>query len=259
MAMKVLNWFHQKLHSREDYCPISSKKDEIKKDATRESAAERDTEALLLHDILLNGILTIGTLGHEQSFLPEEGFLVQEKEKNMQTDTGEKIQQEIELPALVVTESKPVSRAGSLKMKSASMKARECSEMMEVSEKKGEMEEYRMSIQEKPLLMNEEKREEKTRTTLAELFAAEVFVQKDPKEVKQEEDFVIKKVTEVKFCEDKVEKKKHQKESMSKSTHTLNRLVRKMLRKKIHPEHPNRRGDEGPLMMHSQLLKSSTN
>ncbi|KAJ4774805.1 Leaf angle-associated protein [Rhynchospora pubera] len=261
MAMKVLNWFHQKLHSREDYCPISSKKDEIKEDAIRDSAAERDTEALLLHDILLNGILTIGTLGHEQSFLPEESLLVQEKEKNVQADTGEKIQQEIELPALVVAESKPVSRAGSLKMNWTSMKARECSEALELSEKKEEMEEYRMSIQEKPLLLNEEKRVEKTRTTLAELFAAEVFVQKDPKEVKQkqEEDFVMKKVTEVKFCEDKVQKKKHHTESMSKGTHTLNRLVRKMLRKKIHPEHPNRRSDEGPLMIHAQLLKNSTN
>ncbi|KAF3325021.1 hypothetical protein FCM35_KLT11178 [Carex littledalei] len=264
MALKVLNWLHQKLHAREDYSPISSKKGEIKEDAIRKSAAERDTEALLLHDILLNGILTIGTLGHEQSFLPAEAFVVEEKEQNLQTDQGEKIQQELNSPALVATtESKPVSRAGSLKMRSASTKGRECGDMiMEVCAIRGEMEEYRVSIQEKPLLMNEEKREEKTRTTLAELFAAEVFVENVPKEViSGKEDFVMKKVSEVKFCEEKMEKSKDIKKSMSKSAHTLNRLIRKMLRKKIHPEHPSRRGDEGPLMMmhHAQLPNTSTN
>jgi hypothetical protein len=194
----------------------------------RESSAERDTEALLLHDILLNGILTIGTLGHEQSFLPAEELLVQEKQENLQTniDQEEMIQQEPETPALVATaESKPVSRAGSLKMKSASMNARECTEIMEVcADKVVEMEEYRVSTQEKPLLMHEEKREEKTRTTLAELFAAEVFVEKlDLKEVKSEEDFVKKKVSEVKLCQDKMEKIK-EKKSASKSAHTLNRV-----------------------------------
>lgn len=204
--------------------------DEIKEDAVRESAADRDTEALLLHDILLNGILTIGTLGHEQSFLPAEAFVVEVEEQNLQTDQEEKIQQELINSAALVaaTESKPVSRAGSLKMKSASAKGRECSDMiMEVCANRGEMEEYRVSIQEKPLLMNEEKREEmKTRTTLAELFAAEVFVEKDPKEViSGKEDFAMKKVSdEARFCEEKMEKSKEIKKSMSKSAHTLNRV-----------------------------------
>lgn len=209
----------------------------MKEDATRESIAEQDTEALLLHDILLNGILTIGTLGHEHSFLPTEGLVVEEKdEQKLPTNEGEKIQQEPEpeTPALVATtESKPVSRAGSLKMKSASMKARECSDMMEViCANKVMMEEYGVCgercTQEKPLLMNEEKREEKTRrTTLAELFAAEVFVEKDPKEVvKSEGDFVVKKVCEVKFCEDKMEKSKEKKmmSKTNKSAHALNRV-----------------------------------
>jgi hypothetical protein len=153
-------------------------------------------------------------------------LLVEEKEENLQIDQGEMVQQEPETPALVATtESKSVSRAGSLKMKSASMNARECTEMMEVcANKVVEMEEYRVSTQEKPLLLNEKKREEKTRTTLAELFAAEVFVEKvDLKEVKSEEDFVRKKASEVKFCEDKMEKSK-EKKSISKSAHTLNRV-----------------------------------
>ncbi|KAJ3692738.1 hypothetical protein LUZ60_011833 [Juncus effusus] len=252
MAMKVLNWIHRKLNVRDDYSPISPLKDETKEDtAMRGSITERDTEALLLHDILLNGILTIGTLGHDQSFLPQEDIVLEVKEqKELQIDNGEKKNEEIsqitELPAV---ESKPLSRVESVKMKSSSVKGCEFNEMMDLVVKKLEFEEERVSTQEKPLLMNEETREIKTRTTLAELFAAEAFVEK-------EEKGEINGVLEVKNCEDKkkmeeMNKKTKKEEKCStamNNTRKFNRLMRKMLRKKIYPEHLNgTRGKEVPI------------
>ena len=40
-----------------------------KEDSVCGSVAEQDTEALLLRDVLLNGILAIGTLGHNVNYL----------------------------------------------------------------------------------------------------------------------------------------------------------------------------------------------
>ncbi|KAJ8500156.1 hypothetical protein OPV22_010708 [Ensete ventricosum] len=158
-TMKIfLDWMRRKLHPSVKYSQVSLKKDafggddEQKQEVFFQGVMEK--EPLLLHDVL-DGILTIGTLGHQGSFLSpsyciQEDELLQEEEADMEVE-------EIE-------EGKEVAPAiiDSIKVKLVPVEA--------------EVDEMKVVVQdeeESPLLEEEKKKRERGRTTLADLFAAE--------------------------------------------------------------------------------------
>ncbi|RWW02015.1 hypothetical protein GW17_00034926 [Ensete ventricosum] len=173
-TMKIfLDWMRRKLHPSVKYSQVSLKKglwrdpitfflvafydafggdDEQKQEVFFQGVMEK--EPLLLHDVL-DGILTIGTLGHQGSFLSpsyciQEDELLQEEEADMEVE-------EIE-------EGKEVAPAiiDSIKVKLVPVEA--------------EVDEMKVVVQdeeESPLLEEENKKRERGRTTLADLFAAE--------------------------------------------------------------------------------------
>ncbi|XP_077247514.1 NAD-dependent protein deacetylase HST1-like protein isoform X1 [Tasmannia lanceolata] len=97
--MKIFNWMHRKLHQNVDYCMVSCKKDVFAEDGKEEEkiTCDGDTESLLLHDhvTLVNvldgwpdGILKIGTFGLD-FFQPQEEYSVQGEEYSVQIEDEE--------------------------------------------------------------------------------------------------------------------------------------------------------------------------
>ncbi|KAG1360639.1 neurofilament medium polypeptide [Cocos nucifera] len=180
--MKIFNWMHRKLHPSMSYSQVSQKKEHFggeteKEEMVRQREGDRDTEALLLHD-MLDGILTIGTLGHghpchvlfSQSNSPQEESLQKEQEK--EEEDGDQEQQVLAVAAFVVEERKPMT----VLLESALVK----SPVDEEEKKMVQMvvnEEEPEKLLEEPLLKNKEKRE-RGRTTLAELFAADASLER---------------------------------------------------------------------------------
>ncbi|XP_020114949.1 uncharacterized protein LOC109728829 isoform X2 [Ananas comosus] len=212
---------------------------EEKEERIRESVTERDTEALLLHDVLFNGILAIGTFGHRYPLLaPEEEMKLDQEEK------GSGAENYHEVPGatvLVVAANKPP--AASFNMKSPT----DGKEMLtEVVVLRAEAGEDATKLQEKPLLETEEEvAAEKPRTTLADLFAADaLFVDGPARESVNgdDDDDSPEGISKDACCADKKQSKKKEEKPLQAASSTkrkLQRVMRKMMRKKIHPEQLN--------------------
>uniref|UniRef100_A0ACD5XZH1 Uncharacterized protein n=1 Tax=Avena sativa TaxID=4498 RepID=A0ACD5XZH1_AVESA len=251
---KVFSWLNRKMHSNVEYCTIDENKAMEKEDSVRQSVAEQDTEALLLRDVLLNGILAIGTLGHNvNSLCPEscheqDEFIIMDQEKMEQEKCeDEKCGDKEDALATEPSEPEPA------KMHSSSTKEYSftCSVKEEILMCEVEVEDV-AKIQERPLLMVENV--EKVRTTLADLFAAETFSSNDTGEKSYQKTVVIAGASTSKPVSS-VEKTRQKKPTKPmpdplKATRKLSRAVKKMLGKKIHPEQLNgRTNTEGPLLL----------
>lgn len=146
----------------------------------RQREGDRDTEALLLHD-MLDGILTIGTLGHghpchvlfSQSNSPQEESLQKEQEKEEEGEEEDEEEQEevLAVAAFVVEERKPMAALESALVKSPLDEEDKKIVQMVVNDEEAE------KLLEEPLLKNKERRE-RGRTTLAELFAADASMER---------------------------------------------------------------------------------
>ncbi|PWZ15029.1 hypothetical protein Zm00014a_012961 [Zea mays] len=154
------------MHSNTEYCSIHGSKAMEDKDSVPHSVVEKDTEALLLHDVLLNGILAIGTLGHHvdsDSLSPP--FALKKMISLILIMDDEK--------AIVEERDDEEPRNDQVKEMLHWKQSQEIL-IREVEDGGG------ANIQERPLLMLE--KVEKVRTTLADLFAAEVFSSSSPRE-----------------------------------------------------------------------------
>lgn len=262
MGLKVFHWLNRRMHPNTEYCTIPGNKAmEDKEDSLRQSVAEKDTEALLLRDVLLNGILAIGTLGHHvDSLCPEacieDDSLMMDDEKVVEKEKDEeepRTDQVNEDAALATAPSEPVVLiVEPAKMHSSSMKEGNftCFSTEEILMIHDVDDGGAANIQEQPLLMTE--KVEKVRTTLADLFAAEVFSSSAPGEKNCQDIIVVAgaSTSKPKPCMEKMHQKKPTKPTPKtlKATRKLSRVMRKMLGKKIHPEQLNGRGNaEGPL------------
>ncbi|XP_039796082.1 protein TILLER ANGLE CONTROL 1-like isoform X6 [Panicum virgatum] len=168
MGLKVFHWLNRRMHPNTEYCTIHENKAamEDKEDSVRQSVAEKDTEALLLRDVLLNGILAIGTLGHHvdslcpEACIEEDDFLVMdeevvvEEEKNEEEPRNEKVKEDA---ALAIALSEPVVPVVEpAKMHSSSMKEDNFSCFVTEEILMHEVEDGgAANIQERPLLMVE--------------------------------------------------------------------------------------------------------
>lgn len=257
MALKVFNWLNRKMHSNVEYCTIHENKAmEEKEDSVRESVVEQDTEALLLRDVLLNGILAIGTLGHNVNSLCPEACIEQDElvimgEEKVEEEKYEQEKSEANADALATMASEPAPAVEPTKMHSSSMKEDNftCFMKEEILLCEVEVEDI-AKIQERPLLMVE--KVEKVRTTLADLFAAEAFSPSDTGEKNYQKIIIVAGASTSKptSCMEKMHQKKPTKTIPKplKGTRKLNRVMRKMLGKKIHPEQLNGHSNaEGPL------------
>jgi hypothetical protein len=180
----VFNWLNRKKHSNVEYCTINENKAmEEKEDSLRASVTEQDTEALLLRDVLINGILAIGTLGHNVNSLCPESCIEQDEpiimcDEKVEQEKCEEEKAEAKQDTPVTAPSEPASALEPAKMHSSSMKEDNfmCFVKEEILMHGMEVEDV-PNIQERPLLMLE--KVEKVRTTLADLFAAEAFSSSD--------------------------------------------------------------------------------
>ncbi|XP_074566879.1 uncharacterized protein LOC141823491 [Curcuma longa] len=223
--MKIfLNWMHRKLHPMgvAKYSQVPQKKGEEAEEIAEMVAAE-EKEALLLHD-MLGGILTIGTLGQYQNpFLPsEEASRFDEEEEHE------------EAPLIVAVEEKEEEEDKA----TVTLKEREIVLLQE----------------DLPLLKEDLERRERARTTLADLFAADSAAREDAnvnKGIKNTSNSSSKQSHKTKKKEE--EKKttttmqsplrdttkaccSNGKNSCSSSNSKLQKLMTRMLKKKIHPE-----------------------
>ncbi|CAN6205257.1 unnamed protein product [Urochloa humidicola] len=262
MGLKVFHWLNRRMHPNTEYCTIHGNKAmEDKEDSVRQNLAEKDTEALLLRDVLLNGILAIGTLGHHvDSLCPEaciegDDFLIMdeeevvEEEKDEEEPRNEKVKEDAALATSLSEPVVPVVEPA--KMHSSSMKEENFTCFVTEEILMHEVGDGGDSnIQERPLLMVE--KVEKVRTTLADLFAAEAFSSSAPGEKNCQDIVVVARASTSKpiLCTEKMHQKKQTKPTPKplKATRKLSRVMRKMLGKKIHPEQLNGRSSaEGPL------------
>lgn len=193
---------------------------EDKEDSVPHNVVEKDTEALLLRDVLLNGILAIGTLGHHiDSFCPEacieeDDLLIMGDEKVIEEEKDEEprndqVKEDIALETEPCEPVLPIVEPA--KMHSSSMKEDNftcfATEILirEVEDVGA------ANIQERPLLMVE--KVEKVRTTLADLFAAEVFSSSAPGEKSYQDiiDFAGVSTSKHTSCMEKMHQKKPRK------------------------------------------------
>ncbi|XP_062193421.1 protein TILLER ANGLE CONTROL 1-like [Phragmites australis] len=253
MGLKVFNWLNLKMPSNTEYRTIhGSKAMEDKED----SVAEKDTEALLLRDVLLSGILAIGTLGHHVDLCPEacveeEKLLTMGEEKVEEEKYEEERNDKVKEVALATAPPEPAPVVVPAKMHSSSMKEDTFTCFVKEEILMDEVEEAGVAnIQERPLLMVE--KVEKVRTTLADLFAAEAFSSGAPGEKNCQNVTIVSGASTSKptSCMEKMHQKKPTKPTPKslKATRKLSQVMRKMLGKKIHPEQVNGRSNaKGPL------------
>ncbi|XP_042431831.1 protein TILLER ANGLE CONTROL 1-like isoform X1 [Zingiber officinale] len=235
--MQIFNWMHSKLYPSVKYSHVSEKKDAFGGDE-RENMEISDgmieEEALLLHDVL-NGILAIGTLGRKGSFVPqsycteEDEIPVGDKMK-VETDAEVKDKDNGAAPSLVASKP-PVLIELDLKLP------------VEVEEKKMEMvvqdRETAEKIQVLPLLM-EDKEKREQRVTLADLFAADASTMNDLDENPNKKMNARSKQYLI-IHDKKLQNRKEAQSATTKGnainpTRKLQKLITKLLKKKVHPE-----------------------
>ena len=210
---------------------------EDKEDSVPHSVVEKDTEALLLRDVLLNGILAIGTLGHHvDSFCPEacieeDDLLIMGDEKVIEEEKDDKEPRNDQVKEDVALETEPCepvlpivepAKMHSLSMKEGNFTCFVTEEILIHEVEDGGA----ANIQERPLLMVEEV--EKVRTTLADLFAAEVFSSSAPGENSCQDIIDVAGASTSKHtsCMDKMHQKKPRKPTPKplKATRKLSRV-----------------------------------
>ncbi|XP_010909890.1 protein TILLER ANGLE CONTROL 1 [Elaeis guineensis] len=243
--MKIFNWMHRRLHPSMSYSQVSQKKEVVfggeteKEEMVRQREGHRDTEALLLHD-MLDGILTIGTLGHghpchvlfSQSNSPQEESLQKEQEKEEGEDEDQEQQVVLAVAAFVVEERKPMAVLESALVKSPLDEEDKKMVQMVMNEEEPE------KLLEEPLLKNKEKKE-RGRTTLAELFAADASMDRRNNAFKRSQVANPVAIRPPSACPktNTPHKKKGANPAQANTTSTkLHRLWTRMLKKKIHPE-----------------------
>ncbi|URE23319.1 hypothetical protein MUK42_06922 [Musa troglodytarum] len=155
----IFNWMHRKLHSGNNYSQVSQDEDVEEK-----AAVETDTDALLLHD-MLNGILTIGTLGHHHHLVPEAYFDSEE----LLGEDGQVIGEVEEAGFFEVAgEASAAVLKESFKIKlSVEDEEKKIMEVVQVHGVQGSE-----KILELPLLKEHKEKRQRRRTTLADLLAA---------------------------------------------------------------------------------------
>jgi len=210
---------------------------EDKEDSVPHSVVEKDTEALLLRDVLLNGILAIGTLGHHvDSFCPEacieeDDLLIMgdekviEEEKDDEEPRNDQVKEDVALetepcePVLPIVEP---AKMHSLSMKEGNFTCFVTEEILIHEVEDGGA----ANIQERTLLMVE--KVENVRTTLADLFAAEVFSSSAPGENSCQDIIDVAGASTSKHtsCMDKMHQKKPRKPTPKplKATRKLSRV-----------------------------------
>ncbi|XP_065005306.1 protein TILLER ANGLE CONTROL 1-like isoform X1 [Musa acuminata AAA Group] len=215
--MKIIfDWMRRKLHPSVKYSQVSRKKDafggddEEKQEVVFEGLMEK--EPLLLHDVL-DGILTIGTLGHQGNFLSrsysiQEDHLLQEDEAD--TEVEEREEGTEVAPAII--ESIKVKPPVEAEVKEVTVVVKD--------------------VEESPLLEEDKKKRERGRTTLADLFAAENLNEGANANRERKKTAKTKKQEKrTSPCTAKAKAK------ANTTTNTkLQKLMTKMLKKKIHPE-----------------------
>ncbi|KAJ0964246.1 hypothetical protein J5N97_029368 [Dioscorea zingiberensis] len=213
---------------------------------------ETDQEALLLHNVL-DGILTIGTLGlqdiHHSPLPPDDheygNAKEEEKEEEEEEEEDHEHSQEVEEVEIKVA-MVPLSVSKSLRS-SFREKDNEKQSMEVVVKVVAEQDQQcHKELMVEPLLKEDKERNEKGRTTLADLFAASDASPKKgksttcpPKERINEEPTKEKKNNNNNYRN----KKKNEENPMVdakttiKATKKMKRLITRMLKKKkVHPE-----------------------
>ncbi|WOK95174.1 hypothetical protein Cni_G03881 [Canna indica] len=260
--MKIFNWMHRKLHPAVKYTQVSQKRDALGGDEEekREVLFEgvvMEKEALLLHDVL-NGILTIGTFGHEDSFLSQsysteledDEVVSTEEEENSYNVNEEAEEKELQGGEIAAAELMAASEPEPALLVEESTKFKPLRPTAEEEGKKLEMvvqdAEEAERIQELPLLKEDREKRERGRTTLADLFAADhSFMAMDS--IENANKGATNDRTKLKqngSCATNSEKKKISEKNnkdkwtsdTTKANRKLQKLVTKMLKKKIHPE-----------------------
>ncbi|KQJ95076.1 uncharacterized protein LOC100839531 [Brachypodium distachyon] len=259
MGLKVFCWLNRKIHSNVEYCTIDENKAVEKEDSVRGCVTEQDTEALLLRDVLLDGILAIGTLGYNVNSLYTEAFPEQDEfaivdREEVEEEKHEEEQSGAIEDTLATATSEPAPAVELARMHSSLM-MKECNFTCSVKEgilvREVEVEDV-TEIQERPLLMVE--KVEKVRTTLADLFAAESLSSSDTPGEKNYQKVVAVAgafTSRPTSCMENMHQNKRTKPKPKRldATRKLSRVMRKMLGKKIHPDQLNGCSDaEGSLI-----------
>ncbi|XP_064940662.1 protein TILLER ANGLE CONTROL 1-like isoform X1 [Musa acuminata AAA Group] len=225
--MKIFNWMHRKLHSGNNYSQVSQDEDVEEK-----AVVETDTDALLLHD-MLNGILTIGTLGHHHHLVPEAYFDSEE----LLGEVGEVIE-EVEEAGLfeVAREASAAVRKESFKIKlSVEDEEKKIMEVVQVHEVQGSE-----KILELPLLKEHKEKRHRRRTTLADLLAANAVSDNDSAAKTVPDGTNVRGKQQAINAKNNMQHKKSKGDQKPPATTTttgkLQTLIPRMLKKKIHPE-----------------------
>ncbi|URE22522.1 hypothetical protein MUK42_33287 [Musa troglodytarum] len=150
---------HRKLHSGNNYSQVSQGPFVLlpDEDVEEKAAVETDADALLLHD-MLNGILTIGTLGHHHHLVPEAYFDSEE----LLGEDGEVIGEVEEAGFFEVV----LKESFKIKL-SVEDEEKKIMEVVQVHGVQGSE-----KILELPLLKEHKEKRQRRRTTLADLLAA---------------------------------------------------------------------------------------
>ncbi|KAH7692682.1 NAD(P)-binding domain-containing protein [Dioscorea alata] len=244
MAMKILNWMQWKMKPNTVYSRVSHKHPpDVFADG--KEMETNDQEALLLHNVLLDGILTIGTLGlqdihhHHSPLIKHQQDYDNDKLEDEKNVSQEAVEQ-VEIKVAMV----PLSVSKSLR---SSFREKENEKVVVKVMKEQDQHCDHKELMDEPLLKEDKERSEKGRTTLADLFAAS---DASPKKAKSSTSPLKEKINKEPTKEDEKKKKlmtmnKNKENSLVegktkptiKATKKMQRLITRMMKKKkVHPE-----------------------
>ncbi|KAM0934632.1 hypothetical protein DsansV1_C31g0218331 [Dioscorea sansibarensis] len=232
MTMKFFNWMHGKLlHPSVVYSRVPQNQQPDVFNEVKESEAD---EAVLLSNVL-DGILAVGTLGIDSNYNSLIQFEYDKKDKQ---DEDQDHEQEVEDLVLPIVATKPVTK---LTLKENDEKKRNV-EMVVIFEVKNNGQNSHKEHMTEPLLKEDKGKKESKRITLADLFAATDLHE-------EKGSFTLKeKPAKTKYIESKwkhnkkvVHEKRDEKpmpkiNTTTNSTTQVQRLIAKVLKKKVHPE-----------------------
>ncbi|KAJ8632381.1 hypothetical protein MRB53_025717 [Persea americana] len=240
--MKIFTWMHRKLHTNVDYSMISREKDAFYEEG-KKSVCEKDTEALLPDRDQVTvvdpfGLLAIGTFGFDPLHF-QDGYSVHEEEYAVEEDGEEEEEEEEEEDEeeeeeeVVVNMPLPVTASFKREVEREMLKSQQ-PVMVSV-----EMEDIR-----RPFLKDDEERKKEgrkgERTTLADLFyadAVKISVSGEKCTAPEISAGTGKKTgCSTKQARSLAKKLMPWKAEDSRPTTKLHHLMRKMLKRKIHPE-----------------------
>ncbi|KAF8379952.1 hypothetical protein HHK36_027418 [Tetracentron sinense] len=241
--MKIFNYVHRKFLQKVDSSTISQRKDGFAQDAKKPKTVtnEADTAALLepvnLVDVLdgwKDGILTIGTFGFDHvkasQELPEE-YSVKEEEHSVTEDEGDDLEDE-ELQPLVVKAFKQEFE----KVFSSNPDADVPKPHLLTTVDDTPLFRFLESPKVKFDSENGKKKKKGERTTLADLFSADLDVSGKSDSDELPPDSGKKPALRTKHGLSFAKKFVSRKGEDSHPIRKLHQMMRKMLKKKIHPE-----------------------